>query len=197
MIWTKKLVIVSVLAFSFLLAAVSGASLSIQAASGANGGCSNTPRSGDLVASWAWGYGSLAEMKNTADAVIDGVVVGSSTSVGGHDCGLIYTTYTIGVGTRIKGHVQGSFIKVLQTGGIIGSSKQEVTDDPLMQTGDRVILFLHLDSQSGIYGILGGPQGRLVVKNQLVYSLNALYSDRKIISVNWTINGLPETAILS
>src|SRR5206468_4090189 len=83
---------------------------------------------------------------------------------------------------------------VAQTGGVIGNSKQEVRDDPLMEIGERVILFLNFDPQNGIYGTLGGPQGRLIVTNHLVYSLNVLYPDRNIDIINWRISGPSATA---
>jgi hypothetical protein len=64
-----------------------------------------------------------------------------------------------------------------------------------MQIGDRVILFLNFDPENGIYGTLGGPEGRLIVTNHLVYSLNVLYPDRNIDIINWRISGLPETTL--
>jgi hypothetical protein len=131
-------------------------------------------------------------MKNAADRVVEGVVMGSSTS----GCEIPVTHYAVKARLMIKGIISSSLIQVAQIGGVIGTSKQEVRDDPLMQNGDRVILFLHIDPQTGIYGILGGPQGRLVVRNQLVYSLNTLYPDRNIDMINWTINGLPHATVL-
>jgi hypothetical protein len=154
--------------------------------------CATAPSSSTIILDWAYGYSNLKEMKNAADRVVEGVVMGSSTS----GCEIPVTHYAVKARLMIKGIISSSLIQVAQTGGMIGTSKQEVRDDPLMQTGDRVILFLHLDPQTGIYGILGGPQGRLVVRNQLVYSLNTLYPDRNIDIINWTINGLPHATVL-
>jgi hypothetical protein len=144
-----------------------------------------------MYVDWAYLYGNLTEMRNAADRVVDGVVVGSSTS----GCELIFTYYTVKIIMTVKGNSDSSLITVAQTGGVIGNSTQEVRDDPLMQIGDRVILFLNFDPENGIYGTLGGPEGRLIVTNHLVYSLNVLYPDRNIDIINWRISGLPETTL--
>ena len=153
--------------------------------------CATVPSSSTLFVDWAYGYGNLTEMRNAADRVVDGVVVGSSTS----GCELIFTYYTVKIIMTVKGNSDSSLITVAQTGGVIGNSTQEVRDDPLMQIGDRVILFLNFDPKNGIYGTLGGPQGRLIVTNHRVYSLNVLYPDRNIDIINWRISGLPETTL--
>jgi len=153
--------------------------------------CVTVPSSSIFV-DWAYGYSNLTEMRKSADRVVEGVVVGSYVS----GCAILVTHYTVKVGMTIKGNSGTSLITVAQTGGLKGGSEQEIRDDPLMQIGDRVILFLRFAPQMGIYGILGGPQGRLVVTNHLVYSLNLLYPNRKIDFINWRINGLPETTIL-
>jgi len=152
--------------------------------------CATVPSS-SMYVDWAYRYGNLTEMRNAADRVVDGVVVGSSTS----GCELIFTYYTVKIIMTVKGNSDSSLITVAQTGGVIGNSTQEVRDDPLMQIGDRVILFLNFDPKNGIYGTLGGPQGRLIVTDHLVYSLNVLYPDRNIDIINWRISGLPEHAL--
>jgi hypothetical protein len=84
---------------------------------------------------------------------------------------------------------------VVQLGGVIGSSRQEVQDDPLMSVGDHVALFLRFDQLTGNYGVLGGPQGRFLERNGLVYSLDVLYPDRNIFPAQ-TISGVPEATFI-
>jgi len=153
--------------------------------------CATVPPSSTLFADWAYTYSNLTEVRNAADRIVEGVIVDTSTS----GCELIFTYYTVKIIVTVKGNSDSSLITVAQTGGVIGNSKQEVRDDPLMEIGERVILFLNFDPQNGIYGTLGGPQGRLIVTNHLVYSLNVLYPDRNIDIINWRISGLPETAL--
>ena len=152
--------------------------------------CATVPSS-SMYIDWAYLYGNLTEMRNAADRVVDGVVVGSTTS----GCGVIVTHYTVKIIMTLKGDSDSFLITVIQTGGVIGSSKQEVREDPLIRIGDHVIMFLNFDPEDGMYGILGGPQGRLKVINHLVYSLNVLYPDRNIDIINWRISGLPETTL--
>ena len=150
-----------------------------------------TEPSSSIYVDWAYTYGNLTEIRNAADRVVDGVVVGSSTS----GCGVIVTHYTVKIIMTLKGDSDSFLVTVTQTGGVIGSSKQEVREDPLIQIGDQVVMFLNFDPENGMYGILGGPQGRLIVTNHLVYSLNVLYPDRNIGIINWRISGLPEDAL--
>jgi len=135
-------------------------------------------------------------MEYNASAVVIGEVIGSSSYVTGRDCTLIFTRHTVSVKTGMKGLSAGTTVTVVQTGGVFGPSKQEVTDDPLMNVGDRAVLFLHLDPEGNVYGVLGGPQGRLQVENGLVYSLNALYPDRNI-DLAWTIAGISESSFIA
>ena len=152
--------------------------------------CATVPSS-SMYIDWAYLYGNLTEIRNAADRVVDGVVVGSTTS----GCGIIVTHYTVKIIMTLRGDSDSFLITVTQTGGVIGSSKQEVREDPLIQIGDHVIMFLNFNPEDGMYGILGGPQGRLIVTNHLVYSLNVLYPGRNIDIINWRISGLPETTL--
>lgn len=102
---------------------------------------------------------------------------------------MLYTDYVMSVKIVLKGTVN-TELTVRQVGGVLGDVRQEVVDDPLMTVGDQVVLFLRLDPTLGHYGVLSGPAGRFVVKNQLVYSLNVL-SPTKPIKLAWTVDGTP------
>ena len=50
-------------------------------------------------------------------------------------------------------------------------------DDPLMQVGDVLILFLHSGEhhgEPGKYAVEGGPQGRFIVKSGRVFALGEI-----------------------
>lgn len=98
--------------------------------------------------------------------------------------------YEFHVLETIKGAPAATF-RASQTGGLLDGVRAEVTDDPLMIAGDRYVLFLaHPTEQDGTpladegvprYKILGGAQGRLLVKEDRLYSLDTIDPD-----VAWT-----------
>jgi len=152
--------------------------------------CGSTPPSSELILDWAYRYGSIASMRTAADTIIVGQVLSEESFVNGHACTLIYTKYTVLVRTAMHGAIAGSVISIVQTGGVLGASRQEARDDPLMSVGNVAVMFLHLNKQTGSYAILSGPEGRFPVTNGLVYSLNVLYPDRPI-DLPWRISGDP------
>jgi hypothetical protein len=130
-------------------------------------------------------------MKAASTAVLEGTVVSANSYVGGRSCSIIFTTLSVRVDTAIKGVAANTIIKVVQTGGTVNGSKQEVEDDSLMAVGQQAFLFLRLDQSSGRYVILGGPQGQLPVIDRHVYTLDQIQSGGNIV-LPWSVAGQPE-----
>ena len=135
--------------------------------------------------SWAMGYGDIPSLTADADLVALGKITGCP-SVGSEEVGAppvtstLYTTYfSFEIESVPYGAASQPTVVIPQTGGIVGGKTAEIMDDPLMQTGDRYVLFLR-EARSGLYVVLGGPPGRFVVRDELVSSLSAIYPERNI-----------------
>ena len=83
-----------------------------------------------------------------------------------------------------------------QTG---AQGKQEITDDPVFIVEDKYILFLH-EYEDGKYFVERGPQGRFMVVNEKVYSMNNILLkaapvalDVNNLDMNSFINSIIET----
>jgi hypothetical protein len=149
-----------------------------------------TPQPGILIADWAYSYGSISEMLNKSDVVAVVHIISGNASMGGRYCQFIFTTYEAEVVSPIKGTYKGSILRILQTGGTIGNVVQEVMDDPMMILNQTYIVFLTYNQDSNTYSTLSGPEGRFVVSNGLVYSLNVLYPER-VTTLPWKVSGVP------
>ncbi len=119
-----------------------------------------------IDASWAYGYGSLAELTNAADLVVVGRV-GEVLSDGPDQetPSVGATTYRLNIDTVIKGVPAGAVV-IKQTGGTVNGVRQIVADDPMMNVGERFVFYLQRVAKGpyvGDYSVLGGPQGRLPV----------------------------------
>ena len=62
-------------------------------------------------------------------------------------------------------------VEIVMTGGIVDKTIHELADDPLMVVWDTFLIFARKNT-SGTYTILSGSQGRFVVKDNRVSSLN-------------------------
>jgi hypothetical protein len=126
-------------------------------------------------------YGDIQSLKADADLVALGEVVGC-TGVDSQQTafGSIHSTdFAFEIESVLHGAAAQSVVVIRQTGGVVGGRTVEFMDDPLMQTGDRYVLFLK-EGTSGLYHVLGGPQGRFVVRDERVSSLGNVYTDRVI-----------------
>ena len=64
-----------------------------------------------------------------------------------------------------------------------------------MKAGEQYVLFLTYNQVTSAYSPVGGPQGRFLVKDDRVYSMDAVHSDLDFINV--TIDGRPLDDFLS
>lgn len=121
-----------------------------------------------LHASYPVGYKTLGELVKTADIAVKGEVVASEPAP--EKDGLPFTDATFRVDTWIKGDGKpGDSITVHQTGGTINGQSFVMEYEPLLTPGEQAILYLK--RAGDVYYSLGGPTGRLEVKNGKVSKL--------------------------
>lgn len=141
-----------------------------------------------MHASWAYSYGSLDELRAASDLVVLATVTGlrgveveeRNTDDGQPLSALAFSRWDLSVDRVIKGTItDGETILVNQTGAQSPTGVQEIQDDPLFAQGDQYLLFLKA-VPGGMYAVLGGPAGRLVVRNGAVSSLSAEHPAREI-----------------
>ena len=137
--------------------------------------------------SWARSYGTLGDLAQAADLIVKGKVVGIARSY--VDQGIPFTNFDVEVDPVLKG-LANSTIQVKQTGTLI-SPGYEISDDPVLVPGKTYFLFLS-KGISGVYWILGGPQGRFEVLDGRVYSVSALYQSREITDLGVAGTPLPD-----
>jgi hypothetical protein len=148
--------------------AVPLAVVAVMASACANGSPRETAGAGEVRhvgASWADGYPSVAEMTTHADLVVEAVIegiasTGTFTSDSVDASGSVpYSDFHATVVTRLKGQSEGT-VTIRQTGGRTAQGSLLVVEgDPLLDAGERAMLFLKR-SPSGTYFIMGGPAGR-------------------------------------
>ena len=126
-----------------------------------------------LHADWVTKYDGVTQLYDDADLVIVGtvldhipwIVYGSSDTA----TPVVMTNYTFTVTNLIKGDIDTETVLVYMTGGSSEGHTYELTDSPLLENGDKQVLFLKKGYQNSYY-VLGGPQGRFTVINDKVYS---------------------------
>ncbi len=113
-------------------------------------------------------YGSLKDMINDATLVAKVKIKddGSSNKSGKY----VYTTYQAKVEDGLK-NADASTIKIKMRGGVDGSTRYIVKDDPLMKKGEEYLVFA-TKNNDGTYTTLSDAFGRMQIKNDLVTSLN-------------------------
>lgn len=122
-----------------------------------------------LSASWEYNYKDVKEISNASDLIalvkVDGV---EDTFV---DQNVPYTEFKVDVVNPVYNTNEGDNLTILMTGGEIKGRVTELQDDPLLQSGDEILIFCKQNTD-GTYRILSGPQGRLVYNDGKLNSLN-------------------------
>ncbi len=126
-------------------------------------------------ASWAFYFDNIADLCTYSDVVAIGVVdrvieIVPPLTERGH---LYQTRWAFRVEKVLKGKDTGELI-VNQTGAP-NQPGSDIRDDPLFLPGERYLLFLR-EATSGIYFSFG-PQGRYMVWEDRVYSMNHILLD--------------------
>lgn len=125
-----------------------------------------------MNASWIYNYASVQELTENSDLIACICVKGMESY---EDGGIVKTKYQAEVTQCIYGEEQKT-VEIVMTGGVMGKTLYEVADDPLMDSNDTFIIFARKNT-NGTYTILSGPQGRFVLENDAVYSLNEANSE--------------------
>jgi hypothetical protein len=137
-------------------------------------------------------YANIAELSLDADLIaygeIDRVIEVQTRTISHTDRGDIlhyYTDFSFNTSHILKGDETKEAI-IHQMG---AAGKMVVIGDPLFESGEEYILFLH-KTESGIYYVLGGPQGRFKVEDSKVYSMDNAYTDKILISPDLSYDGV-------
>lgn len=117
-------------------------------------------------------FPDLETLTSGADFIISGKVVNTiGTRMHPNAQYTPLTDFEVTVERVIKGELQeGDTIKVTQFGGPAPYAR--VQGDPIMQAGEEYVMFLVYDPTLDAYGYLGGPQGKFLLKNSKVYSMD-------------------------
>ena len=135
------------------------------------------------MASWPFFYDSVEELARAprVDAIVRGVIIAAESFEDpiedGSGYSLIATLFSFKVHWVVKGPRNLEVIEIYQTGGPLNGQTVMLLDDPLMQVGDLLILFLHSGEhhgEPGKYIVEGGPQGRFIVKGGRVFALGEI-----------------------
>ena len=138
-------------------------------------------------------YANLGDMAKASDAVVLARTGPSHNSVEGNTP---FTDFTMTVLASEKGSLgTGDSFVLHQTGGYNATGQlAEVTDDPLLEIGTDYLLFLQHDPSSGVYFVVDGPEGRLVVHDSEVISLSSVYKQRHIGDLGLSNKSLTDVA---
>lgn len=120
-----------------------------------------------MPVSWTYNYKDVQELTTNSDLI---AYVSITAMESYAENGVIMTKYQAEVLDEIYGE-KARTVEIIMTGGIVDQTIHEVEDDPLMDAKEAFLIFAR-KNESGTYTILSGPQGRFVVTDNKVYSLN-------------------------
>lgn len=142
-------------------------------------GCSNQDAESDyekvsLNASWTYNYENVEELTQHSDIIAIVSISGMEIDKANSEYGVTMTKYSAKVEELVYGEDDAN-IEIIMTGGIDEDEKKiyEILDDPLMEKGDEFLVFAQ-KNEDGTYTVLSGSQGRFVIENGKVFSLNAV-----------------------
>jgi hypothetical protein len=121
-------------------------------------------RTVELDASWPTLYSTVSALKSGSDLAVSGQFTSLVQQTTDPTTGIVYSDFVFKVGTVLadsvgSGAVPGALLTIHQTGGVVGKTTFEVSDDPLFVVGSSAVLFLH-EYQTGKFYVVGGPTGR-------------------------------------
>ena len=110
---------------------------------------------------------SLNDMTTEADSIVTGKVVNKESY---WENGKIFTDVTVSVGEKIKGRPENE-IKVKVQGGIVGDVYAQVSDVPLFEDNEEVLLFLKGNQ------VVGWDQGKYSIKTDKIIENDELVTE--------------------
>lgn len=140
------------------------------------GAASGEQHSVGLDASWAQHYSTVAELKKHTDVAVHGTITKLIETTKDAK-GIPATTYELTVSNVIldRKHQLSAAkptLTIRQSGGVVNGVTYQVTDDPMFAVGDELVLFL-AEGSTGLYHVIGGPNGRYAVDGGKVKAFNA------------------------
>lgn len=121
-----------------------------------------------MSASWIYGYADVADLTVHSDIIALIHVNGLDSSQGGR---VPSSIYSVTVKEGLLGCESGDELLIFMSGAKVDNQIYEVTTDPLMQKNQEFLIFAQKNAD-GTCTVLGGPQGRLLYKNEKVSSLH-------------------------
>ena len=115
-----------------------------------------------LHASWVKYYENINELTDESD-IIALMEIKDVASVTQDENGLYFSVFRADVLESVLGKEES--IDLLLTGAAVENIKMEIEDDPLLQIGEKWLIFAQMND-SGTYTILGGPCGRFAYNEQ-------------------------------
>jgi len=153
---------------------------------------SETLPGGGAMVSRAKGYTNMADMATDSPIIVIGKVSRVLSAVQESEF-LYITNFVFQTTTVFKGDVKGEII-VTQCG-TPDAPWAVVNDDPLLQTGEKYLLFLNINSR-GTY-FYYGPSARYKIQNNKVYSMNYILQNDAVYKVPEALdfNGVKLTTV--
>lgn len=143
-------------------------------------------------------YSSLADLRRDSTLVARGSIV----AVGGFDRSRNVTQFLFRITCVIAGNLNGStaIIHIYHAPpyAILLQHNSGFVYDPAMQVGDELILFMHESARPDMpagYVVVGGPQGRFIVRSGKVYSVGDLYPEAR--NTTLSIQGMDESSFIA
>lgn len=133
---------------------------------------SEEPSSIHTSVSWAYEFGTVAELRAAADliAVVEVVEDRAVPSEPGSQRTVSFSNREVRVIESFAGAEGPTRIRIRQTDGI--------SDDPLLVVGEQYLVFARYAESADVYVILGGPQGRFVIRGDAAVPLSQVYPGR-------------------
>ncbi len=165
--WALPLIALPVLA----LPACTRAPAEVQPSAQASAPVRTAPQVVKYGASWAQYCRSMKDLKGYADIAVMGVVSEVAPAVQPTADGPVFSTVTLAVASmpwsRVLTTPMPETVSFVETGGTYQGVTYEVEDEPLLQVGDRVLIFF-TEYSPGKYRVTGGPTGRFSVAGGVV-----------------------------
>lgn len=129
-----------------------------------------------ISASWIYNYRDIKEISQASDVI---ALVKVDRATDSYDVQNIpFTEYKVDVITPIFNTNEDDTFTIVMTGKETSDKIIEIKDDPLLQSGEEFLVFCKKNTD-GTYGIISGPQGRLVYTNGKINSLNVVSANVK------------------
>ena len=138
------------------------------------------PSLGNKAAALTVGFTTLEEIVANSDAIVV-ADVDRCVKVHSHPKSkeVRLTDFEVTIEKTIRGDLPEGRTVIVQ---LVTSG--EDSDYHIMKAGERYVLFLTFTQITSNYVPVGGPQGRFLIDNDLVYSLDGIYSDLDFLKVN-------------